>query len=178
MELSDYRSQIDRIDAKLLQLFAERMQTAAGIAAYKKSHGLPVLDAGREREKLAQIVKAAPEDLQEEAVSLYRLLFSLSRSYQRDLLDEKTALPALLKTALEQTPQRFPPTAAVACQGVEGAYSQQACDKLFQHPSVFFCATFDKVFSAIEQGLCQYGVLPLENSTAGSVNAVYDLIQF
>ncbi len=177
MELSDYRSQIDRIDAELLQLFAERMQTAAGIAAYKKSHGLPVLDAGREREKLAQIVKAAPEDLQEEAVSLYRLLFSLSRSYQRDLLDEKTALPALLKAALEQTPQLFPPTAAVACQGVEGAYSQQACDKLFQHPSVFFCATFDKVFSAIEQGLCQYGVLPLENSTAGSVNAVYDLMQ-
>ena len=176
MELSDYRTQIDRIDAELLQLFAERMQTAAGIAAYKKSHGLPVLDAGREREKLAQIVKAAPEDLQEEAVSLYRLLFSLSRSYQRDLLDEKTALPALLKAALEQTPQLFPPTAAVACQGVEGAYSQQACDKLFQHPSVFFCATFDKVFSAIEQGLCQYGVLPLENSTAGSVNAVYDLM--
>ena len=177
MELSDYRAQIDRIDAELLQLFAERMQTAAGIAAYKKSHGLPVLDAGREREKLAQIVKAAPEDLQEEAVSLYRLLFSLSRSYQRDLLDEKTVLPALLKAALEQTPQLFPPTAAVACQGVEGAYSQQACDKLFQHPSVFFCATFDKVFSAIEQGLCQYGVLPLENSTAGSVNAVYDLMQ-
>ena len=177
MELSDYRTQIDRIDAELLQLFAERMQTAAGIAAYKKSHGLPVLDAGREREKLAQIVKTAPEDLQEEAVSLYRLLFSLSRSYQRDLLDEKTTLPALLKTALEQTPQLFPPTAAVACQGVEGAYSQQACDKLFQHPSVFFCATFDKVFSAIEQGLCQYGVLPLENSTAGSVNAVYDLMQ-
>ena len=94
MELSDYRTQIDRIDAELLQLFAERMQTAAGIASYKKAHGLPVLDAGREREKLAQIVKAAPEDLQEEAVSLYRLLFSLSRSYQRDLLDEKTALPA------------------------------------------------------------------------------------
>lgn len=177
MELSDYRAQIDRIDTELLRLFAERMQTAAGIAAYKKAHSLPVLDAGREREKLAQIVKAAPEDLQEEAVSLYRLLFSLSRSYQRDLLDEKTTLPALLKTALEQTPQLFPPTAAVACQGVEGAYSQQACDKLFQHPSVFFCATFDKVFSAIEQGLCQYGVLPLENSTAGSVNAVYDLMQ-
>ena len=82
MELSDYRAQIDRIDAELLRLFAERMQTAAGIASYKKAHGLPVLDAGREREKLAQIVKTAPEELQEEAVSLYRLLFSLSRSYQ------------------------------------------------------------------------------------------------
>ena len=76
MELSDYRAQIDRIDAELLRLFAERMQTAAGIAAYKKEHALPVLDTGREREKLAGIVKAAPEDLQEEAVSLFRLLFS------------------------------------------------------------------------------------------------------
>ena len=177
MELSDYRTQIDRIDAELLQLFAERMQTAAGIAAYKKEHALPVLDTGREREKLAGIVKAAPEDLQEEAVSLFRLLFSLSRGYQRSLLGSSSTLPEILKRAVVTTPQLFPTSAAVACQGVEGAYSQQACDKLFQHPSVFFCATFDKVFAAIEQGLCQYGVLPLENSTAGSVNAVYDLMQ-
>lgn len=176
MELSDYRAQIDRIDAELLQLFAERMQTAAGIAAYKKEHALPVLDTGREREKLAGIVKAAPEDLQEEAVSLFRLLFSLSRGYQRSLLGSSSTLPEILKRAVVTTPQLFPTSAAVACQGVEGAYSQQACDKLFQHPSVFFCATFDKVFAAIEQGLCQYGVLPLENSTAGSVNAVYDLM--
>ena len=177
MELSDYRAQIDRIDAELLHLFAERMQTAAGIAAYKKEHALPVLDTGREREKLAGIVKAAPEDLQEEAVSLFRLLFSLSRGYQRSLLGSSSTLPEILKRAVVTTPQLFPTSAAVACQGVEGAYSQQACDKLFQHPSVFFCATFDKVFAAIEQGLCQYGVLPLENSTAGSVNAVYDLMQ-
>ena len=176
MELSDYRAQIDRIDAELLRLFAERMQTAAGIAAYKKEHALPVLDTGREREKLAGIVKAAPEDLQEEAVSLFRLLFSLSRGYQRSLLGSSSTLPEILKRAVVTTPQLFPTSAAVACQGVEGAYSQQACDKLFQHPSVFFCATFDKVFAAIEQGLCQYGVLPLENSTAGSVNAVYDLM--
>lgn len=177
MELSDYRTQIDQIDRELLSLFEQRMKTAAGIAAYKKEHGLPVLDAGREREKLAQIVKSVPEDLGEEAVSLFRLLFSLSRGYQRTLLGSKSQLPELLSRAVAQTPQLFPPTAAVACQGVEGAYSQQACDRLFQHPSVFFCATFEKVFSAIEQGLCQYGVLPLENSTAGSVNAVYDLMQ-
>lgn len=108
MELSDYRTQIDRIDAELLRLFAERMQTAAGIASYKKAHGLPVLDAGREREKLAQIVKAAPEELQEEAVSLYRLLFSLSRSYQRDLLDERRRFRRFSKRRLEQTPAAVP----------------------------------------------------------------------
>lgn len=177
MELSEYRQSIDKIDRELLRLFGERMQTAAGIAAYKKEHALPVLDTGREREKLAQIVKEAPDGLQEQAVSLFRLLFSLSRSYQKEILGTSSHLPELLKRTVASTPQLFPTSAAVACQGVEGAYSQQACDRLFQHPSVFYCASFEKVFSAIEQGLCQYGVLPLENSTAGSVNAVYDLMQ-
>ena len=163
MELSDYRTQIDRIDAELLRLFAERMQTAAGIAAYKKEHALPVLDTGREREKLAGIVKAAPEDLQEEAVSLFRLLFSLSRGYQRSLLGSSSTLPEILKRAVVTTPQLFPTSAAVACQGVEGANSQVACDRLLPRGNIVY--------------VCQYGVLPLENSTAGSVNAVYDLMQ-
>ena len=61
-------------------------------------------------------------------------------------------------------------------QGVEGAYSEQACERLFKRPSTFFFSSFEAVFSAIEKGLCRYGVLPLENSTAGSVNAVYDLM--
>lgn len=176
MELSDYRAQIDRIDAELLHLFAERMQTAAGIAAYKKEHALPVLDTGREREKLAGIVKAAPEDLQEEAVSLFRLLFSLSRGYQRSLLGSSSTLPEILKRAVVTTPQLFPTSAAVACQGVEGAYSQLACEKLFQAPNILYFSNFEAVFSAIEKGLCQYGIIPLENSTAGSVNKVYDLM--
>ena len=93
MELSEYRARIDKIDDELLRLFAERMQTAAGIAAYKKENALPVLDAGREREKLADVVKKAPEGMREEAVSLYRLLFSLSRSYQHELLGSGSALP-------------------------------------------------------------------------------------
>ena len=59
---------------------------------------------------------------------------------------------------------------------MEGAYSEQACERLFKRPSTFFFSSFEAVFSAIEKGLCRYGVLPLENSTAGSVNAVYDLM--
>ena len=176
MELSDYRAQIDRIDAELLRLFAERMQTAAGIAAYKKEHALPVLDTGREREKLAGIVKAAPEDLQEEAVSLFRLLFSLSRGYQHSLLGSSSTLPEILKRAVVTTPQLFPTSAAVACQGVEGAYSQLACERLFRTPDIFYFSNFEAVFAAVDKGLCRYGVVPLENSTAGSVNAVYDLM--
>ena len=176
MELSDYRQQIDGIDSQLLALFYQRMEVAAQIAGYKKAHNLPALDAGRERAKLQQIADAAPEDLREYTVSLYSLIFELSRSCQNRLLGVTNPLTAEIEQAIARTPQLFPEHPAVACQGVEGAYSQLACDRLFTMPNVFYCATFEAVFAAIEKGLCRYGVIPLENSTAGSVNAVYDLM--
>lgn len=176
MELTDYRAQIDQIDRQLVDLFAQRMETAAGIAAYKKEHGLAVLDPARERAKLQQVVEAAPETMRDYTASLYTLLFELSRGYQNRLLGTSTALTQEIQTAIASTPQLFPAHASVACQGVAGAYSQLACDKLFKLPNIMYFASFEAVFSAIEKGLCQYGVLPLENSTAGSVNAIYDLM--
>lgn len=177
MELSDYRVQMDEIDRQLVDLFAKRMQTAAEIAAWKKAHDVPVLDAARERKKLAEVSAMAPEALREQVVTLYDLLFELSRCYQSAFLGTKSPLPNRIRCAMEETPELFPQQVDVACQGVEGAYSQQACDKLFRTPNIFYCSTFEAVFSAIESGLCRYGVIPLENSTAGSVNAVYDLMQ-
>ena len=131
MELSDYRQQIDGIDSQLLALFYQRMEVAAQIAGYKKAHNLPALDAGRERAKLQQIADAAPEDLREYAVSLYSLIFELSRSCQNRLLGVTSPLTAEIEQAIARTPQLFPEHPAVACQGVEGAYSQLACDRLF-----------------------------------------------
>ncbi len=177
MELTDYRKQIDAIDTQLVSLFAERMQTAANIAAYKKEHGLPVLDAERERKKLVEISQMAPDGMDNYTVRLYSLLFELSRSYQSTLLGTASTLPDEIRRTLESTPQLFPEKATVACQGVEGAYAQQACEKLFKLPSVFYFSNFEAVFSAIEHGLCRYGIIPLENSTAGSVNKVYDLMR-
>ena len=176
MELGEYRTKIDAIDEQLLRLFAERMDVAAGIAAYKKEHGLPVLDLSRERAKLLDVAEKTPAALQEYAVSLYSLLFELSRSYQNRLLGETTELTRAIQAAIDGTPKLFPEKAVVACQGVAGAYSQLACDKLFKLANVLYFSSFESVFSAIEAGLCQYGVVPVENSTAGSVNAVYDLM--
>lgn len=176
MDLNDYRKQIDNIDRQLLALFGQRMEVAAAIAAYKKEHGLPVLDGKREREKLLDVAAKTPDDLKDYAVSLYSLLFELSRSHQTRMLGTNTALTEQIARAIENTPKLFPGSAAVACQGVEGAYSQLACDRLFKLPNVFYFSNFEAVFSAIEKGLCQYGVIPVENSTAGSVNAVYDLM--
>ena len=176
MDLNDYRKQIDDIDRQLLALFGQRMEVAAAIAAYKKEHDLPVLDGKREREKLLDVAAKTPDDLKDYAVSLYSLLFELSRSHQTRMLGTNTALTEQIAQAIENTPKLFPGSAAVACQGVEGAYSQLACDRLFKLPNVFYFSNFEAVFSAIEKGLCQYGVIPVENSTAGSVNAVYDLM--
>ena len=176
MDLNDYRKEIDSIDDQLIALFAQRMETAEKIAEYKKANGLRVLDARREKEKMREILDKTPDDLREYVSSLYSLIFELSRSRQSCLLGTKGDLPAKIAEAIEKTPQLFPEDAAVACQGVEGAYSEQACERLFKRPSTFFFCSFEAVFSAIEKGLCRYGVLPIENSTAGSVNAVYDLM--
>ncbi len=176
MDLNDYRREIDGIDAQLLELFARRMDVAAAIAEYKKENALPVLDPSRERQKLLDVAEKTPEALRDYAVSLYSLLFELSRGYQNRILGVRTELTQQIADAIAETPQLFPESAAVACQGVEGAYSQLACDRLFRLANIFYFSSFEAVFSAIEKGLCRYGVIPLENSTAGSVNAVYDLM--
>ena len=176
MDLSQYREQIDQIDDELIQLFARRMETAAQIAQWKRQAGKPVMDAGRERAKLLDVMNKCPAEFKDYAVSLYSLLFELSRSYQHRILDSSSALTEQITTAIESTDKVFPQTAMVACQGVEGAYSQLACEKLFRLPNIFYFNSFDAVFSAIEKGLCRYGIIPLENSTAGSVNKVYDLM--
>ena len=176
MDLSQYREQIDQIDDELIQLFARRMETAAQIAQWKRQAGKPVMDAGRERAKLLDVMNKCPAEFKDYAVSLYSLLFELSRSYQHRILDSSSALTEQISAAIAHTAPLFPKTANVACQGVERAYTQLACAKLFRLPNIFYFNSFDAVFSAIEKGLCRYGIIPLENSTAGSVNKVYDLM--
>ena len=176
MELQDYRRELDGIDDVLLQLFCRRMEIAAQIGAYKKANGLPILDPARERQILLKIRDKSPEGMGDYAVSLYSLIFELSRASQNRLMGEKAPLTQQIENAVAGTPALFPDSAMVACQGVEGANSQLACEKLFRLPNIFYFKSFEAVFSAIDSGLCRYGVVPVENSTAGSVNAVYDLM--
>ena len=175
--LEECRNDIDRIDRDLTRLFAQRMETAGDIAAYKKEHDLPVLDAARERSKLRAIAEMAPEEFREDTLQLYALIMELSRGYQNRVLGTGSELVKQIQDAVASTPQLFPSRAAVACQGIEGANSQIACDRLFRHADILYFSSFDAVFTAVEKGLCRYGMIPLENSTAGSVNAVYDLMR-
>lgn len=176
MNLEELRAEIDTIDDNLLQDFAQRMNVVGQIGLEKKSEGLPTLDPAREREKLADIVAKLPPEMEQYGYTLWSMLFEISRSYQSSLNPQPSALRKDIERAIADTQPLFPPAATVACQGVEGAYSQLACEKLFKHPQVMYFKTFESVFSAIENGFCDYALLPLENSTAGSVKEIYDLM--
>ena len=176
MELKDLRNQIDDIDDELVRLFVKRMEVSAQVADYKKEHYFPIHVPAREREILQDVAEKAGAGLENYSRVLYSMIFELSRSYQRKRNTKTTQLYQTITNSIENTPKLFPQAPMVACQGVEGAYSQIACEKMFRAPFIMYFKSFDGVFQAIEKGLCQYGILPIENSTAGSVKKVYDLM--
>ncbi len=176
MELSEIRKKIDGIDTQLVDLFCQRMTLAAQVANYKKANGLPIYVPARERAILQKVAELAGPEYEKDARILYAMLFELSRGYQSRRNSGVSPLYTQISQAIGTTPQLFPQAPMVACQGVEGAYSQIACEKIFQSPFILYFKNFEGVFQAIEQGMCQYGILPIENSTAGSVNKVYDLM--
>lgn len=178
MELSDVRARIDAVDAEILRLFNERLDLAADVIAAKKQMDKAVFDPGRERDKLSGIARSVARARQHQAIALFSLLMSMNKAEQQRIAGcaAPDALSNRIRCALKPVDAEFPVTATVACQGVEGAYSQIAATKLFQVPKITYFNTFDGVFRAVRDGFCEYGVLPIENSTAGSVNAVYDLL--
>ena len=176
MELSEIRTKIDAVDDQLLELFLERMALSEEVAAYKNEHRLPILNKAREREILAKVTRKAG-DKERYAYHLYSTLFELARSRQAELISAPTKVGARVKAALASGGEVFPQTGMVACQGVEGANSQVACDRLFPRGNIVYVKSFGAVVSAVESGLCKFGVLPIENSSNGSVRAVYQLLQ-
>ncbi len=171
MELEGLREEIDRVDDALLPLFLKRMDLSAAIAGLKAENGMPIRDRQREREILRSVSERSG-DKAEYARLLYNDILAYSRSYQRDrtVPDPEEDLP-------RETDEMFPRAASVACQGVEGAYSQSAADRVFPFADITYMRTFEGVFQAVESGLCRFGVLPIENSAHGSVTQVYDLMK-
>lgn len=177
MDLQSIRDEMNAIDEELVTLFKRRMEVSGQVAAYKQANNLPVMDRAREREVLMRVSELAGEPLEGYARMLYATLFSVSRSYQQSLLKPSAILSTKIDAAIASTPPLFPQKGVVACQGVEGAYSQMACDRLFQAANILYFTSFEGVFTAVEKGLCQYGILPIENSSYGSVGSVYDLMR-
>ncbi len=175
-DLKELRGQIDAIDTQMVELFKQRMAVSKEVAAFKKAHSMPTLDAGRERALLAKVGEQAGEELADYTESVFRTILAAGRSYQNQCSGARSQVYETIRKALDTTPELFPQRATVACQGIEGAYSQIACDSIFKSPAILYFNTFEHVFKAVETGMCQYGILPIENSTAGSVNAIYDLM--
>ncbi len=176
MELDKIRKDIDRIDTQLVELLKERMQCAEEVAKYKSVKNLRIYDPNRERALLNRVSELAGTENEASARVLFSLLMELSRSRQSKIMFPKSKYEEIISNSIRDTDKIFPERATVACQGTEGAFAQIACEKLFSLPDITYCTSFDAVFNAVDKGLCRYGVLPIENSTAGSVNHIYDLM--
>lgn len=169
--LADVRRDIDAIDQALLPLFIERMKISERVAEIKNRAGLPVLNQQREDEILER-VREQGGDYGASAADLYASIMAISRQRQQEML-EGTGFQELLGIAGDRLPTEG---AAVLCQGVEGAYSHQAAKNIFPGGKITFYPRFDAVFEALEKGEGEFGVIPVENSAAGSVAEAYGLI--
>jgi chorismate mutase/prephenate dehydratase len=174
--IESIRNEINEIDDGLVLLFVRRMGAAERMAEVKRGTSAPVHDPERERSILSKVAKAVGPGLENEARLMFTTLMSISRGRQRAELAGESAFARSIAEASSNTPGAFPSSASVACPGVEGSYSQQAACRLVNFPTIFYFKGFDDVFSAVEKGMCDYGILPIENSAVGSVTAVYDLM--
>ncbi len=176
MDISKLREGIDTVDQQILDLFVQRMELSEQVAEYKKANSLPIVNRQREREVLAGASEKAGQ-YGDYAYQLFSRLIDLSKARQSELFAGETAVRSLIDSALLPAEKLFPRSGMVACQGVEGSNSQQACEKLMARANIMYFKTFEAVFSAVDSGLCEYGVLPIENNINGSVRAVYELLQ-
>ena len=176
MALIDLRNELDAIDDKIAKLLDERMKIVEKVAEEKnKQPSFKVTDRKRENEVLLRVTDGVEERFYPYVKRIYGGIFSASKALQSKLSDKKPSSDIV--NALTPTENEFPFRARVACQGVEGAYSEIAARKLIELPEISYFKSFDAVFSAVEKGFSKYGVLPVENSYAGSVNRVYDLMR-
>ncbi|HIW73136.1 MAG TPA: chorismate mutase [Firmicutes bacterium] len=177
MELSEIRAEIDRIDQELTALLCRRMDCSLRVAEYKAAHRLPVLNEAREQAVLRHVRELGDgcrEGYGDAAALVFSTMMDASRALQHQRLEAGRALRARLEGAKRALLPAD--TARVVCQGVPGAYSDEAAGRLFPGASPRFVPAFSDVFAAVADGTADYGVLPVENSTAGSVNEVYDLV--
>ena len=177
-QLDALRGQIDHIDAQLTALFLRRMEVTEQVGRWKQANGVPVLDAAREQEVLAKKAALTNDPARkDDVIALYEAIMGISRRQQRKLLTEAgngdyQRVCAALRAA--RPPLEHP---QVLYQGEPGAYSDEAAGRFFgETVSRSHVATWEEVFQALKCGEADYGVLPIENSSTGSISQVYDLL--
>lgn len=175
MDLSVLREQLDGIDRQIVELYEKRMEVCAQVAEYKIETGRKVFDKARENEKLQSVKALTHNEFNSHGVEeLFEQIMSMSRKLQYQMLAEKGSvgrLPFIGVDSLEKDKVR------VVFQGAEGAYSQMAMEEYFgAQVNSFHVNTFRDAMSAIDEGSADFAVLPIENSTAGIVSEIYDLL--
>lgn len=177
MKIEDLRNEIDKVDDKIAKLYQQRMEISKQVGEYKKSTKTALVNSKREKEILNRVTNDMNSDIKVYAKRVYETLFDTSKAYQNQILDLQSKSQKEILTAIENGIEKFPIEASVACQGIDGSYSSIACSKFFEFSRISFFKNFDGVFQAVEKGFSDYGILPIENSTAGSVGQVYDLMK-
>lgn len=183
-ELAEIRAEIDAIDEQLVELLCRRMDCSLQVAAYKTAHHLPVLNEGREREVLDGVrAQATKYDAQKAgyagaAAVVFSTTMDVSRALQHRRMDAGDALRARLAAAPRCA---APENARVACAGCPGAYADEAAGLLFpatlnENSRPCFVSSFPDVVQAVIDGRVDVGILPVENSSTGSVHENYDLL--
>lgn len=176
MEINDLREKIDEIDNQIAKLYVERMALCREIGVIKNNTGTFIESTLREKEILNRVTKEMPDDIKYFGKQVFETLFNTSKAYQSHFNNINSEFKQHINNALI-TAKPFPVNATIACQGIDGAYSGIAAGKLFAISDIMYFKDFNGVFNAVEKGLCEYGILPIENSSVGSVNAVYDLMK-
>lgn len=176
-KLQELRDHADVIDEQIVDLFRQRLDLVREMAKYRAENKLPFARDRRERDILMRVSDQIGADNEGYVRLLYNTIFDVDHSAQSTYIGKHSDLAERINKSVEETPKLFPKRATVACQGVAGAYSHSAAERLFQLPDIEFCKTFEDVFAAVENGDVEYGVLPIENSSYGSVVSIYNLMQ-
>ncbi len=173
--LEELREQLDMIDEQMVSLYQRRMDICKEVGEYKVTAGRKVFDKVREREKLATVSSRVEDPFYKKGIrELYEQLMSMSRKLQYQLLTKKGALGRLPFIGVDRLDAE---DARIVFQGTEGAYSQAAMEKYFgKDINSVHVQTFRDAMEAIEEGSADFAVLPIENSSAGAVSEVYDLL--
>ena len=178
MELSEIRPQLDVIDKEILALYLRRMELIDKVAdAKRRDPSKPLYDPAREREILMRVRENAGSEYGDGAYQLFRMILELSRARQAAQLIPATNVAARVAAMCANEQPVFPQSGRVAVSGVEGSHAGAAADRLFPKGNIVFMSGFSAVVKAVQSGLCQFGILPVENSVQGSVRQVYDLLQ-
>jgi chorismate mutase/prephenate dehydratase len=176
-EITDLKNEMLEIDKELAGLFKKRMESALKMDKLIKEGKLSSTNTNSERIIVSKVTENQNDEMSSYTKVLFNTIFDLGNSYENREVYLNSKEANEIKNGIESTPKIFPKRASVACQGIEGSNSQFASEKMFNNPNIVFLNSFDAVFSAVEKGLCQYGMLPIENSLNGSVAEVYDLMK-